>query len=79
VYESPGEIHTLTVPDDCPEMITFFNISGAMIYLDADGRQNGYEDVWSKIDMCRDHYAKCGLGASYANSSSGEAHELKAP
>jgi len=65
VYEPPGEIHTLTVPDDCPEMITFFNISGAMIYLDADGRQNGYEDVWSKIDMCRDHYAQCGLGTQY--------------
>ena len=65
VYEPPGEIHTLTVPEDCPEMITFFNISGAMIYLDADGRQNGYEDVWSKIEMCRAHYAQCGLGAQY--------------
>ena len=65
VYEPPGEVHTLTVPEDCPEMITFFNISGAMIYLDADGRQNGYEDVWSKIDMCRAHYAQCGLGASF--------------
>ena len=66
VYEPPGEIHTLTVPEDCPEMITFFNISGAMIYVDADGRQNGYEDVWSKIDVCRDYYAQVGLGAQYA-------------
>ena len=33
VYEPPGEIHTLTVPEDCAEMITFFNILGAMIYL----------------------------------------------
>ena len=65
VYEPPGEVHTLTVPDDCPEMITFFNISGAMIYLDADGRQNGYEDVFTKIDMCRAHYANVGLGAHY--------------
>ena len=65
VYEPPGEVHTLTVPDDCPEMITFFNISGAMIYLDEQGRQTGYEDVWTKIDMCRRHYAACGLGASY--------------
>ena len=24
VFEPPGEIHTLTVPADCPEMITFF-------------------------------------------------------
>ena len=46
-------------------MITFFNISGAMIYLDEHGAQNGYEDVWTKIDMCRAHYAACGLGAGY--------------
>jgi len=65
VYEPPGETHTLTVPADCAEMITFFNISGAMIYLDAAGRQSGYEDVFTKIDMCRDHYAACGLGADY--------------
>jgi len=67
VYEPPGEIHTLIVPDDCAEMITFFNISGAMIYVDADGRQSGYEDVWSKIDMCRSHYAANGLGAQYVD------------
>ena len=65
VYEPPGETHTLVVPDDCPEMITFFSISGAMIYLDAEGRQTGYEDVFSKIDMCRKHYVEVGLGASY--------------
>ena len=38
-------------------MITFFNIAGAMIYLDAQGRQTGYEDVFTKIDMCRAHRA----------------------
>jgi len=66
VYEPPGEIHTLTVPDDCAEMITFFNIGGAMIYLDEQGRQIGYEDVWTKIEMCRNHYASCGLTADFA-------------
>ena len=67
VYEPPGEIHTLVVPEDCAEMITFFNISGAMIYVDDDGRQSGYEDVFTKIDMCRAHYAGCGLGAGYVD------------
>ena len=67
VYEPPGEIHTLTVPDDCAEMITLFNISGAMIYLDEQGRQIGYEDVWTKIDMCRAHYAAVGLGAAFVD------------
>jgi 2,4'-dihydroxyacetophenone dioxygenase len=65
IYEPPGEMHTLSVPEDCPEMITFFHIDGAMIYVDADGRQTGYEDVFTKIDMCRAHYAAVGLGADY--------------
>lgn len=67
VYEPPGEIHTLAVPDDCPEMITFFNISGAMIYLDEAGSQVGYEDVFTKIDRCRAHYRAVGLGAGYVD------------
>jgi 2,4'-dihydroxyacetophenone dioxygenase len=68
VYEPPGEVHTLTVPEDCAEMITFFNIGGAMIYLDPDDRVVGYEDVWSKIDMCRRHYVGAGLGADYVDA-----------
>ena len=67
VYEPPGEVHTLVVPDDCHEMITFFNISGAMIYLDNAGQQIGYEDVFSKIEMCRGHYGDVGLGADYVD------------
>nr|WP_042191018.1 2,4'-dihydroxyacetophenone dioxygenase family protein [Kibdelosporangium sp. MJ126-NF4]CEL19783.1 2,4'-dihydroxyacetophenone dioxygenase [Kibdelosporangium sp. MJ126-NF4]CTQ97008.1 2,4'-dihydroxyacetophenone dioxygenase [Kibdelosporangium sp. MJ126-NF4] len=65
VYEPPGEIHTLAVPEDCQEMVTFFNITGAMIYLDEQSRHIGYEDVFTKIDMCREHYEKNGLGADY--------------
>ncbi len=65
VFEPPGETHTLVVDNDVEEMITFFNISGAMIYLDANDRQIGYEDVFTKIDMCRRHYAAVGLGEDY--------------
>lgn len=65
VFEPPGEIHTLTVPEDCEEMITFFNISGCMIYLNEHHNQTGIEDVFTKIDMCRRHYAEVGLGADY--------------
>ncbi len=65
VYEPPGEIHTLRVPEHCSEMITFFNVSGAMIYLDENDRQTGYEDVFTKIDMCRVHYSSNGLGEDY--------------
>lgn len=67
VYEPPGEIHTLAVPEHCTEMITFFNITGAMAYVDENGVQTGYEDTFTKIDMCRAHYEKVGLGADYVN------------
>lgn len=70
VYEPPGEIHTLVVDDkvgEATEMITFFNIHGAMIYLDDAGQTTGYEDVFTKIAMCRKHYTEVGLGENYAN------------
>lgn len=64
VYEPPGEIHTLVVDEaaDAPQMITLFNIHGAMVYLDEAGRTTGYEDVFTKIEMCRRHYREVGLG-----------------
>ncbi len=67
VYEPPGEIHTLVVDDVVGEneMITQFNIHGAMIYLDDNGKTTGYEDVFTKIEMCRKHYIDVGLGAGY--------------
>jgi len=67
VFEPPGEIHTLWVPEDCEEMITFFNITGCMYYLDEQHRHSGFEDVFAKIDMCRRHYAEVGLGADYVD------------
>ncbi len=67
VFEPPGEIHTLVVPDDCEEMITFFNIQGCMYYVDDDNKHVGFEDVFTKIDMCRKHYEEVGLGADYVD------------
>ena len=67
VFEPPGETHTLTVPDDVAEMVTFFNISGCMYYVDEAGRHTGFEDVFTKIDMCRAHYEAVGLGGGYVD------------
>ena len=67
VFEPPGETHTLVVDEGVEEMITFFNISGAMLYLDAEEKVVAYEDVHTKIEMCRKHYMVCGLGADYVN------------
>ena len=48
-FESPGEIHTLTVPEDCSEMITLFHVTGGYVYLDSENRTVGFEDVFTKI------------------------------
>ena len=65
VFEPPGETHTLIVPDDVTEMMTFFQVNGAMIYVDPQGREIGYEDVHSKIELARQHFVAIGLGADY--------------
>ena len=69
VYEPPGEIHTLVVDEavgaGVTEMITLFNIHGAMVYVDDQGQPTGYEDVFTKLAMCRKHYAAVGLGEDY--------------
>ena len=41
--------------------------TGDLGYLDEQGRQTAYEDVFSKIDMCRKHYVEVGLGADFVS------------
>ncbi len=65
VYEAPGETHTLVVEADVPEMITLFQVNGAMIYVDPDGGVLGYEDVFTKIDLCRRHFTDVRLGENF--------------
>jgi hypothetical protein len=54
VYEPPGEIHTLVVDEvaGVPEMITFFNIHGAMIYLDEQGQTVPAMKTFSARSRC---------------------------
>src|SRR6185436_4430895 len=51
VFEPPGEIHTLVVDDDVPEMITLFHVCGALVYFDDALQPIGFDDVHTKIDM----------------------------
>ena len=60
VFEPPGEVHTLVCDDD-DEMITLFHVSGCLIYFDESGNTCGYDDVHTKIEMCRKHFAEVGL------------------
>jgi 2,4'-dihydroxyacetophenone dioxygenase len=36
-----------------------------MIHADEQGSMVGYEDVHTRIDICRGHYEKVGLGARH--------------
>ena len=63
VFEPPGEVHTLVVDEG--EMMTLFHVSGCLIYVDERGTAVSYDDVHTKIGMCRRHFAQVGLGADY--------------
>lgn len=56
VYAPLGVIPTLVVDEvaSVRDVITHFNIHGAMVYLDAEGNHTSYEDV-SLIQGADDH------------------------
>lgn len=65
IWEPPGETHTLVVPDGCTEMITLFQVTGSLMYVDPQGVSTGYDDVFTRLDKARAHYAAVGLGAGF--------------
>ncbi|MDF2444241.1 MAG: 2,4-dihydroxyacetophenone dioxygenase [Subtercola sp.] len=65
VFEPPGDIHTLEIPEGVEEMATLFHVTGAYIYVDPDGNPTGVEDVFTKLQNAREHYERVGLGADY--------------
>lgn len=66
-FEPAGETHTLVVPDDVEEMITLFHVTGGYVYVDTQGNAMGYEDVFTKLDASRAHYARTALGAGHVD------------
>jgi len=65
IFEPPGEIHTLVVDANVPEMITLFHVCGAVIYYDDQMRPTNHDDVHTKLDLARRHYEKVGLGEDF--------------
>lgn len=61
IFEPPGDSHTLYVPPEVGEMITFFHTTGSLIYVDPDGKVEAYEDVFTRLELARAHYARVGL------------------
>jgi 2,4'-dihydroxyacetophenone dioxygenase len=68
LYEAPGDIHTLYIPEDPGHMTALFHVYGPLIYLDEDGNAEGYEDVFVRIDKYADHCRKVGLGEDWVRS-----------
>jgi 2,4'-dihydroxyacetophenone dioxygenase len=67
IFEPPGDVHTLVVEEGHAEMLTMFQIHGAMVYLDEADRVTAVEDVFTRIEQCRAHFASVGLGADYVD------------
>lgn len=65
IYEPPGEIHTLVVPDGVEEMITLFHVTGSLLYCDPEGNVIGAEDVFTKLELAKQHYKQVGLGEDF--------------
>ncbi len=65
IFEPPGETHTLVVPEGCTEMVTLFQVTGCLMYVDPQGGSTGYDDVFTRIDKARSHYTAVGLGAGF--------------
>ncbi len=67
VFEPPGETHTLVVPEGAEGMITLFHVTGGYSYVDPQGAALGYEDVFTKLEAARRHFAEQGLGEDYVD------------
>lgn len=67
VFEPPGEIHTLVVPEGVDEMITLFHVTGSLLYCDPDGKVVGAEDVFTKLELAKKYYKEIGLGEDFVN------------
>lgn len=65
VFEPPGEIHTLVVPEGVEEMITLFHVTGSLLYCDTDGNVTSADDVFTKLELAKKHYADVGLGEDF--------------
>ena len=64
-FEPAGETHTLFVPEDVPEMITWFHVTGGYTYVDPHGVATGYEDVFTKLEAAMKYYQSRGLAADH--------------
>ncbi len=68
VYEPAGHIHTLYIHPEQGHMTAMFHVFGPLVYLDADGVAEGYEDVFIRLDNYAKHCRSVGLGEDWIRS-----------
>ena len=62
-FRAPGEVHTLTVADDCEKLQTFFAILGPVHYID-DDKVVHVEDNVGLFNLCKEAN---GLGEDFVD------------
>ena len=45
--------------------ITLFHVTGSLLYCDPEGKVVGAEDVFTKLELAKKHYAEVGLGEDF--------------
>ena len=68
VYEPAGHIHTLYIDPEEARMTAVFHVFGPLVYVDADGVAEGYEDVFVRLDRYAQHCREVGLGEDWVRS-----------
>ena len=65
--EPPGDTH-LEAPEGVEERVALFHVTGAYIYVDAQERPEGAEDVFSKLKLARDTMRRFGRAPTMQTS-----------
>jgi hypothetical protein len=68
VYEPAGHIHTLYIHPDVGHMTAVFHIFGPLVYVDADGVGEDYEDVFVRIERYAAYCRSAGIGEDWVRS-----------
>lgn len=66
LFEPAGETHTLIVKPPENRFKVLFHNYGPILKVDEYGNQTGYEDVFTRLEWCKEHYRKVGLGEEFA-------------
>lgn len=65
IYEPAGETHTLYAKGDAGHMTVLFHNFGPILFVDENGEQTGFEDVFTRLDKYKAHCRQSGLGEEF--------------